>query len=394
MKDLFALWLELSNNGVKLIKMAIDCNLSFVICPLRDPTEANKKWLVSLGVKKIIYSDQKPELANDFISCSVDDFLPEKRSVHEFLSIIRTSGTSGNPKSVKLTKEAHLASARSVNQYFSLNSQSCFALCMPLYHVSGLSIIFRTLLAKASIYVAKDHESLKSAINSNIITHLSLVPTQLKRLLDDQVPLNKLCAVIVGGDALPDHLRELALKAGTPLFETYGLTETASMVWVKPSHKPEGGLLPHAKMQIVDKEILVGGESLFSGYVEQDHKGMFPTGDVVDEQEIKNLKLISRKSNRIISGGENIQAEEVERVIKSHPQVLDCVVVPHVDDIFGMRPKAFIKWQKTPIPDQELYNYILKHLAAFKLPKIIKSWPEDVPVGMKNNRSWFINTQY
>lgn len=386
MSERIGLWAELSHNGVALITEAINKKLSVVICPLRDPKEEISLWLESLGVKKVVYSDDKPDLKSFSLSRSLPSAMGE-----EFSSIIRTSGTSGKPKSALIKYGAHAASALAVNAYFSLTNKSTWALSVPLYHVSGLSIIFRTMLSKAKIIVATDHQSLKDAIERGV-THLSLVPVQLKRLLDENVPLNKIDAVIIGGDALPEILKNRALDAGIALFETYGLSETASMIWVKDSRQSLGELLPHASMSIsLDGEILVGGASLFSGYILDQvlspSKNPFPTGDVVGEKKIGNLKLISRKSNRIISGGENIQLEEIERIIKCHEAIVDCVVVGRAND-YGQSPHAFIKWKDKPLID-ELYIYLLKHLASFKIPKSFEPWPSHVPMGVKVNRSAF-----
>lgn len=392
-EERIGLWAELSQNGAELVKNAILQKLCVVLCPLRDPEVLIGSWLKELGVKKLIYSDERPKLADSFNSYSLNDFLAESFDKNsQFSSIIRTSGTTGIAKNVLLKESAHLASARSVVQYFSLNQESLWPLSMPLYHVSGLSIIFRALEAGASILVAKDHEELKQSLD-NKVTHLSLVPIQLKRLLDDGVALDKLQALVVGGDALPADLARRALLAGCPLFETYGLSETASMVWVKDARFNKGKLLPHAQMKIAkDGEILVGGQSLFAGYVEKDlihsSKRFFSTGDVI-EGEMYDLKIIGRKSNRIICGGENIQLEEIELAIKSYPGVEDCVVVGKPDS-FGMRPKAFIKWEGEPL-DEELYIYLLKCLASFKVPKNFDTWPNDIPIGIKSSRQRFLS---
>ena len=139
-----------------------------------------------------------------------------------------------------------------VNGYFGLNENCCWALSLPIYHVGGLSIIFRSLLSFATLFVARDHLELINGIRQQNITHLSLVPMQLKRLLDEAVDLSALKAIIIGGDAMPAELKTSAgLKA--PVFATYGLTETASMVWVRDIRKNDPGwVLPHAQIRIAD----------------------------------------------------------------------------------------------------------------------------------------------
>lgn len=399
---------DISVHGVFLLVAAIKMGLKVAICDLREPPAVISPWLSDLGIKKLVSScDEGAEFANHVQRFSVDDLLrsvnndarPIVSHPNDFSSVTRTSGTSGLPKSALIMGDAHLASARSVNDYFSYTKSSCWALSLPLYHVSGLGIIFRSLLACASIYLAKNHDDLLYGLREQSISHLSLVPTQLKRLLDDGADFSGVQAIIIGGDALPEKLRRRALLAKLPVFETYGLTETASMVWVRDClASDKGRLLPHAIMQKADDgEFLVGGDSLFAGYVDGSGvlkkptiDGLFPTGDVGQMSLAGQLQLICRKSNRIISGGENIQAEEIERVLEEHPLILESVVVGVADDDFGMRPLAYIKWVNEPLTAKELCTYLLLHLAPYKVPKNFSSWPPDAPSGPKKPRRWFL----
>src|SRR5690606_36013663 len=138
----------------------------------------------------------------------------------------------------------------------------------------GLGIVFRCLLAGATMVLADSGASIASLVAQHQITHLSVVPTQLQRLLD--APPNLLAslkAILVGGSALPTSLLDAARERKLPIHTTYGLTEMASQVTTTPPEasfaqlKSSGKLLPYRELTIAaDGEILVRGKTLFAGY--------------------------------------------------------------------------------------------------------------------------------
>lgn len=396
---------DLSKESVLLLFAAIKMGLKAALCPVREPISVLSACLKTLGIKKLISSRDHPSLASiasrywtvsDLLKVKANTPLAAVAKSYQFSSIIRTSGTTGQPKNAMIGERQHWASAKSVSDYFALTDKDCLALSLPLYHVSGLAILFRALQSKARVFVAESQKDLLWGLSLKQITHISLVPAQLKRLLDEGANLAHLKAVVIGGDALTLQLRQRALQCGLPLFESYGLTETASMVWVKNSQAQQGQLLPHATMSFAkDGEILVGGDSLFDGYVGQNGqieplaKPFFPTGDVNDSHRFDQLQLVCRKNNRIISGGENIQAEEIERVLEEHPAIAQSVVVAFSDEVFGARPCAYIKWINKPLPDAMLNSYLRLKLAAYKIPDRFLTWPSDIAVGLKKPRRVF-----
>jgi len=370
--QIIAIYADISPEGVLALFSAIRLGLKVAICPLREPEPVLRQWLRDVGVNSYV--------------------IPSP----QFVSILRTSGSTGRPKNAVISGSAHWASACSVNEFFGFTKDGVWALNLPLYHVSGLGILFRVLLADAGLFIAKESEDLHVALKHRQITHLSLVPTQLRRLLDARADLSGLKAIVVGGDALPDDLRAQVVALNLPVYETYGLTETASMVWARACRKNQHGtVLPHAIMRLAeDGEILVGGQSLFAGYVggeSFDRSGQFfKTGDLACDLTLSHGPLVKgRKSNRIISGGENVQAEEIERILEAHPAIISSIVVGRKDANFGMRPQAYIQWQKNPVSDDELIAYLKSRLARYKIPKAFLPWPENAPSGIKKPRAWF-----
>jgi O-succinylbenzoic acid--CoA ligase len=404
-KKNIAFLLDISLNSVVLVLAAVRLGLKVAFCSSREPDLVTNNWLLDLDINILIISgDYKILLNNNIIIYSLENIINNNISEipdqsQDFVSYIRTSGTTSEPKSALISFEAHRHSALSVSSYFNFDSQQCWALSLPIYHVSGLSIIFRALLQDAEIYIAAHHQALLTALSARAISHCSLVPAQLKRLLNENVDLSALSALITGGDALKLKDRERALAQSCALYESYGMCETASMIAVKNSQYNKTTILAHADIKISeDHEILVKSTSLFSGYWSQgiltrnlNHDGYFPTGDKATLESFSTLDLIHRKNNRIISGGENIQAEEIEQLLEQHEAILECVVVAKADAEMGARPVAFIKWLNQPLGDHELYNFLAPQLASFKHPVSFLSYPLDTPESLKKPRRWLQN---
>ena len=394
------LFLDVSIESVLILKACIEVGLTVALCPMREPSSIIAQWLQDLGITKVISSLPKPEGLNvawvqmGTSSANSPKIIGADQAAH-FTSIIRTSGSSGNPKSAVLRDVHHRASAHAVNEYFAISHQSCLLLSLPLYHVSGLSMVYRSMIAQASLFIASNMDEMKHGLKYQAVSHISLVPTQLKRLLDDGVDMSHLQAVIIGGDALHPHIAEEALKKQVPLYATYGLTETASMIIIRNYQNGLVTVLPHAQCMVAkDQEILVKGQSLFDGYVgaqgqliKSFQQGWFATGDSL--VDLNRLDVVVRKHNRIICGGENIQAEEIEFALESHADIDCAVVVGMADEYFGHRPVAFIKSRKI-LSKEEVLLHLKPLLASYKCPINFLPWPKDAPSSYKKPRRWFL----
>lgn len=399
--DIVALYIDISIEGVLLLLAAINLGLKVALCPLREPALVLNKWLHDLGIKQVFASTKKLsgidaswiDLDSSLLASS--SFKPNISKVNNFISIIRTSGTMSQAKNVYLSDEQHRASARAVNDYFHINDSSVLSLSLPLYHVSGLSMVYRSLLSSSSLYLAPNYEDLCYGINHHLITHISLVPMQLKRLLHEGISMSHLKAVIIGGDHCPESLVHQALKSNIALYTTYGLSETASMIMVRDCRYDQETILPHAHLHIDDNhEIWVKGESLFLGYLENgvlhQQKGMFATGDIKLFKE--HGHIIVRKGNVIISGGFNIALAEIEEVLDAHPLITNAIVIGIDDERLSKRPLAFIKSDpKLLLPD--LKAYLHKRLADYKIPHLFLPWPNHAPMSLKKPRPWFLHHQ-
>ena len=314
-------------------------------------------------------------------------------------TIIFTSGSTGVSKAALHTFGNHYHNALGSNANITLRSGDRWLHSLPLYHVGGLSILFRCLLAGAAIALPKHGTPIGEAIARLGATHVSLVSTQLLRLLREEADLSALEAVLMGGGPVSASLIDEAVTRGLPIHTTYGLTEMASQVTTTPpGASPEalrtaGRVLPNREVSISENsEILVRGKSLFAGYVEGektdrplDADGWFHTGDLGGLDENDDLRVGGRKDNIFVSGGENIQPEEVEEILCRLDGIEEAVVVPVPDPEFGHRPVAFVRTDDggdgDPAPELE------EILPRFKIPVAFYPWPEEARRGMKADRT-------
>ncbi len=309
-------------------------------------------------------------------------------------TIMFTSGSEGRPKPAVHSYANHYFSALGSSKNIPVKPGDRWLLNLPVYHVSGLSILFRTFLGGGAVVITSGRESAK-AIDHFHITHISAVPAQLHRLVQGKNPssLRSLKAVLVGGAPIPQTLIATAHKKGLPVYITYGLTEMASQVATSQKNGKKVKTLPFRELKIsADGEILVRGKTLFQGYLQKgkiirptDKDGWFHTKDV-GALENGSLKIIGRKDNMFISGGENIQPEEIEQYLGAIPGVEKAVVIPVADHVFGRRPVAFVK---TRVRAKSIEQALRKQIARYQIPDRFYQWPREKKGSIKPNRSFF-----
>jgi o-succinylbenzoate---CoA ligase len=313
-------------------------------------------------------------------------------------TIVFTSGSAGAPKAALHTFGNHYYSALGSNANIALAPGDRWLHSLPLYHVGGLSILFRCLLAGATVALPEPGAPLGEAIAG--ATHVSLVSTQLLRLLREDFDPRELRAILLGGGPIPPPLVDEAAGRGLPIHTSYGLTEMASQVTATPTGASReelhtsGRPLPHREISISDDgEILVRGETLFTGYVEGevvdrplDADSWFRTGDLGELDVSGNLRVRGRKDNLFTSGGENVQPEEIEEALCRLEAVEDAVVVPVPDAEFGFRPVAFVRTAGGVVEPELLSRELERTLPRFKIPVAFHGWLEETG-GMKPDRA-------
>ena len=319
--------------------------------------------------------------------------------------IVATSGSTGNAKAALLSARSLEVNAAGAIERLEMNSDSRYLLSLPLHHVGGISILWRTIMSGGAIVFASFKQQLHSVLERKNITHVSLVDTQLRRLLrtTERAAPESLRAVLVGGGAVSVSMLRDAYLRGYPVRTTYGLTEMASQVTALADiDGPEmlstaGTLLPDRELRIRDRnEILVRGKTLFRGYLDDgvcappvDANGWFHTGDAGTLDREGYLTVTGRLDNMFISGGENIWPEEIERVLMERFGFCQAVVVPVSDPEFGFRPAAFVAPpmdQSAALPRKEALE---EWLPRYKVPRLIP-W-DGVKGALKVNRQVLTN---
>lgn len=302
-------------------------------------------------------------------------------------NMILTSGSSGTPKAVVHRLANHLASARGSASLIPLDADCGWLLSLPLFHVGGYAILFRVFLAGASLVLDDRTQPLKGRLERQPITHLSLVPTQLWRLLAQGFDpgRTRLRELLLGGAAIPEPLVNRLKALGFTPKSSYGLSEMGSQVCTgQPAGAGVVGRpLPGREVCIRQGEICVRGDTLFAGYFQAgelvlplDEEGWFHTRDKGHFTPDGELVVEGRLDNLFISGGENIQPETIEQRLVDHPAVAQALVVPIPSAQWGQRPAAFIDWLTEPVPHAELAAWIRLSLPGFMVPDRWLPWPD------------------
>jgi O-succinylbenzoic acid--CoA ligase len=324
-------------------------------------------------------------------------------------AILFTSGTTGEPRPAVLRHRNLLASAAAWNVFLRPHRTDVWLATLPLAHVAGLGILLRATLEGVPVVVHErfDPEALLRDLGAAQISHLSLVPTQLRRLLEaaggSPIRAPALRALLLGGGPIPPELVRDAVARGLPVVPTYGLTEAASGVTALPpdeaARHPEsaGRALPGLRVGIVRAddtpaavgevgEIVVAGPTVFAGYdgdpaatdrVLRD--GRLHTGDLGALDGDGRLVVAERQLDRIVSGGENVSPTEVERVLAAHPDVVEAVAVGRADPEWGtvpvagvtLRPGSSLAEATPDALETALRGFARERLAGFKVPKRI-----------------------
>lgn len=313
------------------------------------------------------------------------------------ISIMYTSGTTGFPKGVRQTVQNHSASAISSVLNMGLSERDCWLCIVPIFHISGFSILMRSLLygMPVRLYEKFDAAFCAQEIANGTVTRLSAVSAMLERILSYMEEQNlrahpNFRGILLGGGPVPVDYLQRAAKLDLQVAQTYGMTETSSQTATlsnedavhklgsagKPLFfnqiKIDGATLPR-----IEGEICIKGPHVTPGYIGRFSEraaledGWLKTGDVGYLDEEGYLYVIDRRSDLIISGGENIYPAEIENVLLTHPLVQEAGVCGIEDEVWGQVPAAFIV-VKENVSEKNILEFCKMHLAHYKLPKTIK----------------------
>ncbi|GGA37653.1 o-succinylbenzoate--CoA ligase [Psychrobacillus lasiicapitis] len=311
---------------------------------------------------------------------------PKERTI----TIMYTSGTTGRPKGVRQSLENHLMNATGSALNLGVQPNDCWLCTMPLFHISGFSILMRSVIYGMTVSLHTKFDALAAVeeILSGTVTRMSVVAVTLERMLTvlEERELSfpdTFRSMLVGGGPVPLHYLERAIERNIPVLQTYGMTETASQTTTLASEDAiiklgsAGKPLFFANVRIdgVEKigEICIKGPHVTQGYVgaaEQKNPlvdGWLHTGDLGYLDEEGYLFVVDRRSDLIISGGENIYPAEIEQALAKHPAVKEAGVAGRQDDKWGQVPVAFVVL-KEETTEESLRAFMKKQLASYKQP--------------------------
>lgn len=400
----------LSTNCAEMIQIIYACSYLGAVAVLLNTkltiNELNQQLLDS-DAKVIITSESFK--ASKFVLQRMD--YNELESVTEDTSIITlkseicfddiftmmyTSGTTGFPKAVQQTFGNHWWSATSSALNLGLHDNDKWLIPLPLFHVSGLSTMLKSVIYGMPIYVLEkfEVEKVHNAIMDRKVTIVSVVTVMVQRLIkrlgNHHYPNDFRCMLLGGGPA-PKSLLEQAKLKNIPVFQSYGMTETSSQI---VTLTPEDALkkigsagkpLFPAQLKIAHNEnnpnqigeIIVKGPMVTKGYYKraETNKVVFEnnwlhTGDMGYLDDQGYLYVVDRRNDLIISGGENIYPSEIENVLVQIEGIEEAGVKGSPNEEWGMVPIAFIVCSR-PISENEIAAHLEKYLAKYKRPKEI-----------------------
>ena len=345
-------------------------------------------------------------LANDYFLLKRFIFsnssLNDKKSSSDFCSsniavMLFTSGTSGKPKAVPLSYDNLSSAYNAGNSIFNYSENDSWYLNLPLYHIGGFSILVRAILAGSSIILPESNEleTLKNNLEVVRPTLVSLVPTQIKRICETGIRPNiELRAALIGGGFSDEMILMQAVNLGWKIYKVYGSTETSAFVTVLTPddifQKPKsiGKPLKNVEIKIFDEqrnilqanevgEIGIKAPSIFSSYLNNKtdsdvvfYNQFYLTGDFGFFDTEGYLYIENRRTDMIVSGGENISSIEIEQAILQFSNIDEVCVFGLSDGEWGEIVAVVVSSKdKSEIDFSELRIFLKEKLSSFKLPK-------------------------
>ena len=307
--------------------------------------------------------------------------------------VLFTSGTTSEPKGVRLTVGNLLSSATASAFRLGVDPADGWLVCLPTYHMGGLAPFTRSVLYGTTVVVQRafDSAATAAAMADHGVTGVSLVPTMLRRLLDSGWhPPSSLRFVLLGGGPASPELLDRCIERGVPAYPTYGMTETASQIaTARPETAREyegtvGQPLVCTDVTVIADgkrveagergELVVSGPTVTPGYLDGERTAAafgphgFHTGDVGYRDEDGRLWVVGRADDRIVTGGENVAASAVAATIRECPGVEDVAVVGLPDEEWGQQVAALVVGD---VDRETVLAHCRAELAAFEVPKTV-----------------------
>ena len=359
--------------------------------------------LAQLDVTTVLHSierrDQLPNSISTIVFESLESILSDLEPEDTFdwtfkdsdvAAIMNTSATTGQFKSVPLRWGQIRVHVQASQKVLGRTEEDNWLMVLPLFHVSGLSILMRSLYNGTAVTILPkyDEAQVLKLIESENINMMSLVPTILTQL-EPRITHHKLRVILLGGEFIPMALIDACEKKSLPIYKTYGMTETFSQsvtfsVLDYP-HKRDSVGRPLPGMQVrIDNpdadgvgEIHLTGPMVMTGYINREPiDGDLNTDDIGYVDEDGFVYILNRRKDLIISGGENIYPKELEDLVYTLSSVKECAVVPGPDPKWGQVPALFVAFHDgESMTADAILSFMTNSLAKYKIPKYVKILP-------------------
>ncbi len=297
--------------------------------------------------------------------------------------LLMTSGSLGEPKGVMLSEGALRAAARRANQRLGVEDGDTWLVCLPFHHMGGLAIVERCRQVGCGLWLQEgfDVAAVAAALAGGRVTHLSLVPAMLWRLLEAGVePPPSLRMVLIGGQALSPALAMRAHEMGWPLYVSYGASETGGMIACESGAGAGtvagrvGALLPDVRIRSDESGSLqVRGPMLMSGYANPERRpgqglvdGWFCSGDLGSVDSAGALWVRGRRDDVLVSGGENVHPLAVEGMLAGTKGLGQVALSGSPDPVWGTRLVLFYTGTASPEQAEALCR---ERLVGASLPR-------------------------
>lgn len=304
--------------------------------------------------------------------------------------VIATSGSAGEPKAVMLSHGNLTAAATASRQRLPLAAGDLWLDCLPLFHIGGLSILWRCAQAGAGVLLQEGFAAQRVAdgLARYPVTHISLVPAMLAHLIDLGVrPPASLRATLVGGAALSRSLYERAARCGWPILPTWGMSETAAQI---ATYVPDGSSwregavgrpLPGNTVTVAeDGRLQVNGPQVMLGYLNPDLRpglgledGTLTTSDLGAIDDCGHIVVFGRADDMLVTGGNKVHPAEVENGLSACPGLADVAVAGLPDPVWGQIVVAAVVGRAD---DAAIFDWGRQHLRPAARPRRILRLPQ------------------
>jgi len=299
----------------------------------------------------------------------------QKWLVGQMEFIIKTSGSTGEPKLIVLTRNQMIASAKLTGKTFGLKQGDRALVCLNIEYIAGMMMLVRGMELGLKLTIVEPSGNPFQTLTNQAFDFFAFVPLQMQNLLEkekNKIILNAAKAIIIGGAAVNEVLENEIQNLKVPVYSTYGMTETVSHIAIRRIN----GVNKSNNFQVLEGvKIGLDERNCLNIIAEASNNELIQTNDIVEILNENEFELIGRFDNIINSGGVKIQLEKVEKLIENEIKILNpkryfAYGVP--DDKLGQKLVLIIEGEEVNSEFKELFfKNIQLILSKYEVPKEI-----------------------